>query len=214
MDKNKIEKRSLPIKEFRISDADNGGVVLEGHAAVFDSWSETLGGSFPFKEKVRRGAFIESIKTDDIRALLNHDANYVLGRNSSGTLALTEDDTGLSVVINMPQTQWAKDLTVSVKRGDITQMSFGFTVIQDEWHEENGSDVRELIRVRLYDVSLVTFPAYTQTDAAIRGMESFYEYRSIIEQRDKIEKEQAETQRRKQAETHKMELLKTKFKNI
>lgn len=214
MYQNKIENRSLPIKEFRITSGDGEGMVLEGHAAVFDVWSETLGGLFPFKERVKRGAFTDSIMIDDIRALLNHDPNYVLGRNKSGTLTLSEDDTGLLVRINMPDTQWAKDISVSVKRGDISQMSFGFTVVKDEWKEENGQDVRELIKVRLFDVSIVTFPAYTQTDAGLRAMESFTEYRSIITENQRKAKEQSESERKKQSEAHAMELLKTKFRNI
>ena len=88
---NQQEKRMLPMKELRISESESGAVI-EGHAAVFDSWSETLGGIFPFKEKVSRGAFIESVKKDDIRALFNHDPNYVLGRNLAGTLELEEDE--------------------------------------------------------------------------------------------------------------------------
>jgi HK97 family phage prohead protease len=214
MDKKMIENRSLPVKELRISSPESGGSVLEGHAAVFDVWSETLGGIFPFKERVKRGAFTDSILTDDIRALMNHDPNYVLGRNKSGTLSLAEDETGLSVRINMPDTQWAKDLEVSVRRGDISQMSFGFTVLKDEWREEGGGDVRELQKVRLFDVSLVTFPAYTQTDAGMRGMESFKEYRSAIDKQADELQQQAELEKQQDAEKHSMELLKTKFKNI
>lgn len=90
MEQNKKEIRTLPLVELRIGAAD-GENFIEGHAAVFDSWSETLGGIFPFKEKVKRGAFQESLDKDDIRALFNHDPNYVLGRNKSGTLQLKED---------------------------------------------------------------------------------------------------------------------------
>ena len=85
------------------------------------------------------------------------------------TLTLEEDDKGLHVRINPPDTQWAKDLLVSIKRGDITQMSFGFTVILDRWNYEDNTDVRELLKVKLYDVSPVTFPAYTQTECGIRS---------------------------------------------
>lgn len=78
-----METRTLQIKELRVSQND-GAQTIEGHAAVFDSWSELLGGIFPFKEKVRHGAFSQSIGEDDIRALFNHDPNYVLGRNKIG----------------------------------------------------------------------------------------------------------------------------------
>src|SRR5574344_1375042 len=84
------ELRTLPLMELRVQRTDDVSVI-EGHAAVFDKWSETLGGIFPFKEKVKRGAFMDSLEKDDIRALFNHDPNYVLGRNKSGTLELRED---------------------------------------------------------------------------------------------------------------------------
>ena len=171
----KHEIRTLPIKELRVSTAD-GNQVIEGHASVFDSWSETLGGIFPFKEKVRAGAFKKSIEKDDIRALFNHDPNYVLGRNKSGTLELREDEHGLFVRIQPPDTSWAKDLTVSISRGDISQMSFGFVVLKDEWRTESNTDIRELMEVKLYDVSPVTFPAYTQTDVGVRAVKGYEIY--------------------------------------
>ena len=118
----------LPMRELRVNENERGNSVIEGHAAVFDSWSETLGGIFPFQEIVRKGAFNESIGRDDIRALFNHDPNYVLGRNRAGTLELVEDDVGLRVRITPPDTTWAKDLQASIRRGDITQMSIGFIV--------------------------------------------------------------------------------------
>ncbi len=169
---NKREYRTLPMTELRAAEHD-GKKVIEGHAAVFDSWSETLGGFFPFKEKVRKGAFQKSIGKDDIRALFNHDANHVLGRNRAGTLELSEDDKGLFVRIYPPDTQWARDLQTSMERGDISQMSFGFTVEQDKWSTEDDTDTRELVEVKLFDVSPVTFPAYTQTDAGVRAHERY-----------------------------------------
>ena len=123
---NKKEVRMLPLQELRIK--DDKDAVIVGHASVFDSWSETLGGMFPFKEIVRKGAFKDTIQEDDIRALFNHDPNYVLGRNKAGTLELEEDEVGLKVKITPPNTSWAKDLTESIRRGDISQMSIGFVV--------------------------------------------------------------------------------------
>lgn len=130
---------------------------------------------FPFREKVLPGAFADTIKTDDIRALYNHDVNYVLGRNKAGTLFLEEDDIGLKVRILPPDTQWARDLMVSIEWGDISQMSFGFIVISDRWGTEEGVDMRELLKVKLYDVSPVTFPAYPQTDVGVRSAMEAYE---------------------------------------
>ena len=80
-----FERRSLTVKELRIS-GDGTSPHIEGYASVFDSWSEELGGDSPFREKVVKGAFAETIEKDDIRCLFNHDPNYVLGRNKAGTL--------------------------------------------------------------------------------------------------------------------------------
>ena len=197
MEKSKKEIRTLPLAELRVSDQEEEHYI-EGHAAVFDSWSETLGGIFPFKEKVKRGAFVDSLENDDIRALFNHDPNYVLGRNKAGTLQLREDEHGLHVRILPPNTAWAKDLRTSIQRGDINQMSFGFTVEEDEWRYEDGYDVRELKRVKLFDVSPVTFPAYTATDVGLRGMESYNDYRKQNEEKQKQEDEQAAMAKEKQ----------------
>lgn len=206
---NKKEIRTLPIVELRVSGADEENFI-EGHAAVFDSWSETLGGIFPFKEKVKRGAFTGSLDKDDIRALFNHDPNYVLGRNKAGTLQLKEDERGLFVKIFPPETAWAKDLRTSISRGDINQMSFGFTVEEDEWRYEDGYDVRELRKVKLFDVSPVTFPAYTATDVGVRGMESYQEYRAQKEaEQQHADKKVAEAKNKQD-----LQGLIHKFKNI
>ena len=204
MDK-KREIRMLPMTELRVDNSDSP--LIEGHAAVFDQWSEALGGMFPFKEKVSRGAFKESIKKDDIRALFNHDPNYVLGRNKAGTLELEEDDIGLKVTILPPETTWAKDLVECIRRGDISQMSIGFIVEEDKWSTEKGVDTRELIKVKLFDVSPVTFPAYTQTDVGVRAMESYSCYKDEL----RSAAEEAEKSKKKAQDKRKLELLKYKY---
>lgn len=202
--------RVLPMKELRINEND-GSAVIEGHAAVFDSWSETLGGIFPFKEIVRKGAFNESIGKDDIRALFNHDPNYVLGRNRAGTLELVEDEVGLRVRISPPETSWARDVQTSIRRGDITQMSIGFMVEDDDWRTENGMDVRELRKVKLFDVSPVTFPAYTATDVGVRAMQEYEGYKAE-QRRQSEEAEQAAAKKAK--ERARLARMQTKFKNL
>lgn len=151
-----------------------GSHKLVGHAAVFNRDSELIAGSFI--ERIAPGAFAESIaKPDDVRALINHDPNLILARNLSKTLFLQEDDQGLLVTIDPPKTTYAVDLLESVRRGDISQMSFGFETIADRWERGlNGHpDVRMLLKVRLFDVSLVTYPAYPDTDVAVRNHEQF-----------------------------------------
>lgn len=200
---NQMERRTITLKELRVVDSvSEPGVepAIEGYASVFDSWSEELGGNSPFREKVVKGAFEETIQIDDIRALFNHDPNYVLGRNKAGTLTLEEDEKGLKVRIVPPDTTWAKDLLVSIKRGDITQMSFGFTVILDRWSYEDNIDVRELLKVKLFDVSPVTFPAYSQTECGIRSMF------------DIMKTHQSEVAKSKETNKRKLEMQKQKLK--
>jgi HK97 family phage prohead protease len=210
MNKNKMERRTVGLTELRVSraqpeeGAEATGPIIEGHAAVFNQWSENLGGMFPFKEKVIPGAFRDSINVDDVRALFNHDPNYVLGRNKAGTLELKETQKGLLVRITPPDTQWARDLTVSIDRGDITQMSFGFLVEEDKWGSEDGMDIRELHKVKLFDVSPVTFPAYSQTSVGIRSMTEVYEERKTqLADTEMTEKGKVQQE---------LQLLETKFK--
>lgn len=140
---------------------------IVGHAAVFDKLSEDLGG---FREKIAPGTFANTIKKDDVRALFNHSPDIVLGRNKAGTLELDEDKKGLAISINPPDTSAARDLIVSLERGDIDQMSFGFRTIDDRWEDQDKkTPIRTLLEVKLLDVSPVTFPAYPQTDVGLRS---------------------------------------------
>ena len=171
--RDELERRSWNTAELRAEPPEGGGLpVIVGRAAVFDALSEDLGG---FRERVAQGAFAATIAEDDIRALINHSPDYVLGRNRAGTLKLAEDGEGLSVRITPPDTSYARDLIASIERGDMSGMSFGFRTITDEWNMEDGETVRTLKAVRLFDVSAVTFPAYPQTDVAVRALTAFRE---------------------------------------
>lgn len=163
-----IERRTYAVQEFRVDQETDAPPKIIGHAALFDSLSENLGG---FRERIAAGAFAETLKSADIRALFNHDPNFVLGRNKSGTLRLKEDKAGLAIEIDPPETQAAKDLIISMQRGDINQMSFGFRTVEDRWNKIDGEWIRTLLAVELFDVSPVTYPAYTQTDVAVRSLE-------------------------------------------
>lgn len=168
-----LERRSFVINELRIVE-NREKPTLSGHAAVFNQKSEEI---FGFRELIRIGAFANTIKKDDIRALWNHDPNFVLGRRKNGTLELEEDDQGLQVRIHPPATSFASDLLETIKRGDVDQMSFGFRTITDDWRHEDGEVLRELVEVQLFDVSPVTFPAYPQTDISAREARAFFEAR-------------------------------------
>ena len=165
---DKIERRSWPLVELRI-DGEGADRKVSWYASVFDSLSEDMWG---MKERVGRRAFTKTLQEADVRALFNHDPSYVLGRNKAGTLDLKVDLQGLRATVTPPETQWARDLMVSVDRGDVTAGSFGFQVVKDSWTEEDGQIIRTLNEVRLFDVSLVTYPAYPGTDgsAAFRSL--------------------------------------------
>jgi hypothetical protein len=159
------EIRAFPISELRVVGSGDEMRKITGHAAVFNAMSEDLGW---FREMIEPGAFKSTIGKADIRALQNHDPNYVLGRNRSGTLTLAEDERGLAIEVTPPDTQWARDLMTSMDRGDIDQMSFGFRVVRERTEGTFDQPVRVLEEVDLFDVSVVTFPAYPQTTAEVR----------------------------------------------
>lgn len=139
-----------------------------GHAAVFGRFSQNLGG---FVEQVAPGAFTKTIEEQDIRALFNHHEDHVLGRLGAGTLRMTEDDEGLAYEIDLPDTTIGRDVATLLARGDVSGSSFGFRVIEDEWGEtEQGFPLRTLKQVSLRDVGPVTFPAYTDSKAALRSL--------------------------------------------
>lgn len=151
--------------------ADKESGKITGYAAVFNSLSGDLGG---FREQIKPGAFANTLNAD-VRALWNHDANIVLGRTTAGTLTLREDNHGLAIEIDPPDTQQARDLMVSITRGDISQMSFGFYTKGDEWEKRDGENIRTLTEVELFDVSPVTYPAYTDTSVGLRSLDNYNE---------------------------------------
>ena len=143
--------------------------VVRGYAAVFNSNSQDLGG---FIERIAP-TFFDSVLTDDVRVLKNHDSHYVLGRTTAGTARIFKDERGLVFEYDDPGTTYSNDLSISISRGDISQCSFGFVVGKDEWTKrKDGVIERILLECQaLYDVGPVTYPAYTDTSVAVRSME-------------------------------------------
>jgi len=145
-------------------DSKEGRDVVIGHAAVFNSLSEDLGG---FREKIQPGAF-DDVLDNDVRAYFNHDPNFLLGRVSAGTLRLGVDEKGLRYELDLPNTSAGRDLKENMRLGNITQSSFAFTLGKDgdSWERnEEGNDIRIIHKVdRLYDVSPVSLPAYPSAD--------------------------------------------------
>lgn len=159
--------------------SDGGSPRLVGHAAVFESDSEEMGFFAPFKERIRKGAFDEALERvasgkDDVYALLNHDANYIISSTADRTLRLSVDDVGLVADMEPMDTQTIRDLVVTpVQQGKIRKMSFGFTVEDEHEEKRDGQNYRIIDKVgRLFDVSPVTFPAYPATDVMARRLRS------------------------------------------
>jgi HK97 family phage prohead protease len=154
------------------AEGEGGGTPrrLVGYASVFGVLSQVIWG---FRERVAPGAFAETLQ-DDIRALWNHDTAYVLGRTTAGTLKVGEDKHGLWVEITPPETPLVESFLASVERGDVSQMSIGFRALEDEWDEdEDGQLIRTVTKIKLYEVSPVTFPAFTETEVSTRSVELY-----------------------------------------
>ena len=167
---NPIEVR-CQVSELR---ANTESRTIVGYAAKFEKWSEPIMGWF--KEKIDRDAFSECDVTDVIMCF-NHNVDSILARTTSGTLSLSTDEEGLRFEFEAPATTLGNDMVELVRRGDISKCSFKFTVEEDEWlyaSKENGLEYDErIIRKidKLYDVSLVVYPAYTDTEASLRHLE-------------------------------------------
>ena len=152
------------------------GRKITGYAAVFNEpasiWMrDGKGGYVEVEEEIAPGAF-DGVMKNDVRALFNHDPNFILGRTAAGTLRLFADERGLGYEVLVPDTAIGRDLLKSIERGDISQSSFGFEVAEDEWGiTEGGKDKRTIKRLAsLFDVSPVTYPAYATTEATARSL--------------------------------------------
>ncbi|HBV83421.1 MAG TPA: HK97 family phage prohead protease [Lachnospiraceae bacterium] len=164
MERTQIQTRS---RESEFTTRDEGGdLYIEGYFAVFNSNYELWKGA---TESIAQGAFANTLG-DDIRALIDHETRLVLGRNKAGTLELREDSHGLwgKVRINQNDTD-AMNLYERVKRGDVDQCSFGFDITEEETDfREDGTIHWTIKSVKLYEVTVCTFPAYTETNISAR----------------------------------------------
>jgi HK97 family phage prohead protease len=166
---SECELRSLVLPVERRASDDGKSVTIAGYAAVFGDVAD-IGGYF--REVIARGAFTETLKTADVLAYYDHDRGRVLGRTSAGTLRLREDAKGLAVEIDLPSTSDGKDVATLIERGDITGMSFGFSVMRQEWDETTNPPVRTIHEVELREVSVVSEPAYDGTSIALRSRDA------------------------------------------
>lgn len=178
--------KEVRIYEMKASEVKDGNYIY-GYAALFNSMSEELYG---FREIIDPGAF-DQTDISDVRALFNHDNNLLLARTKSGTLDLEIDGNGLRYEFEAPNTSYGKDLVELMKRGDVTQSSFGFTIASDGeyWEVRDGEmPIRHITRVqKLYDVSPVTYPAYPDTSVAVRSLEAFMSQKAHVEEQEEVD---------------------------
>ncbi|MGG5740477.1 HK97 family phage prohead protease [Bacillus cereus group sp. IBL03679] len=179
------ETRTFDITKLNTRDStEEKPSMITGYAAVFNS-KTSIGGWFD--EVIEPGAFARSLSENaDIRALFNHNWDNVLGRTKSGTLRLEEDERGLKFEIELPNTSTGRDLVESMDRGDINQCSFGFWITEETWDYNVEPALRTINEVELYEISVVSIPAYDDTEVSlVRSKEIGKE----VEQRMKIMKQ-------------------------
>lgn len=167
----KLEQRFYPF-EIRASEGEKP--VISGTGVVYNQLSVVIWGMF--REQISPGAFTESIARRDVRSLWNHNTDYPLGRVGNGTLRLSEDDTGIQFENNPPATSWGQDALESIRRGDVTQTSFGFVALEDDWSIDNNEQlIRTIRKGELWEISPVVFPAYPQTEVGVRSLRDVLE---------------------------------------
>jgi uncharacterized protein len=161
----KKETRTFDITSLQTRNGDGERNVISGYAAIFNS-PTTIGDWFT--EVIAPGAFANAIgSATDIRALFNHNWDNVLGRTKSGTLRLSEDERGLKFEVDMPNTTLARDIVESMQRGDINQCSFGFIPVEETWDYSVEPAIRTINSVELFEVSVVSIPAYEDTEVSV-----------------------------------------------
>lgn len=170
-----VREERLVAVELRAAGAEGGMPTIVGHPVRYNVWSQDLGG---FRERILPGSATKTLSEGDIRVLFNHDPNIVLGRNKSGTAAFRDEAAGIHMECTPPDTQLVRDMVIApMERDDVNQMSFAFRALQDEWRapddpnlvKKDGLWERDIREFQMYDGSIVTFPAYVQTDVGLRA---------------------------------------------
>jgi len=165
----KVETRRFATNDFELR-VNAEGFSFSGYAAVFNSDSLPL----PFIERISPGAFAKTLRSkNNVKLFVNHDSNMLLATTRAGTLRLSEDSKGLAVEADLPETTVGKDLSILMRRGDISQMSFGFSTPGggDKWSDDGQR--RDLLQVRLHECSVLSGnPAYPATSASVRSFDA------------------------------------------
>ncbi|MBR9698644.1 HK97 family phage prohead protease [Bacillus cereus] len=182
---DKTETREIVTQKIEIREDDNGNRTLIGYAVKWEKKSLVMGYYRKFREQFKNGAFTETLRNDDQRFLWSHDTSKVLGRTKNNTLRLSEDAIGLRFELDLPNTTLGNDTYVSIKRGDVDGVSFGFSMISEEIQEpDDDLMLRTVTKAKLLEVSAVAFPAYPDSEVSARGYDP---YRNYVQEKEKTE---------------------------
>ena len=182
--KNNKEIRTFEVKDLELRQDGETNVVV-GYASVFNTLSNDLGG---FREIISPDAF-EGRMGDDVRLLVNHDG-LPLARTKNGTMKLSTDEVGLRYEAELANTTMGRDVSELLKNQTVNQSSFAFVVEDDKWELKDGENIRTILKVaRLYDTSIVTFPAYEEAGVALRSMEAWQKEEEEKVMKENLEKE-------------------------
>jgi HK97 family phage prohead protease len=159
--------------ELRAAGEGQGLGTASGYAALFNAFTDIgCGGTIYWREKIAPGAFSKSLAEGDVVALHSHNTGRIVGRKKAGTLTLREDAKGLAFENPLPDTSDGRDLSVSIERGDIAGMSFGFCTTRQEWDETVDPPTRTILEAELVEITYTAFPAYPDTTVGLRDLES------------------------------------------
>ena len=206
-----IERRYIPIDaKFETREDETGELItMVGYSAKFGTFFEDTW--WGVRETIAPGAFTNPLGKSDVRALWNHDSSMPLARSTissgAGSLVLREDETGLYSEITPTNTSYARDLKVNVESGVVSQQSFAFTVKREMWEEDSEKDIvtRTILEIEeLFDVSPVTYPAYKDTDVAIKSSK---DYKKLFRSLDNWKEERKRSADEKSAEILEPELI-------
>lgn len=177
-----VEKRNLTTNSVEIREDDEGKRTLTGYAIKWEMKSVTMGWR-RFREQFKRGAFTESLTNEDQLALWSHDTSKVLGRTKNGTLRLFEDEVGLRFELDLLDTTLGDDAYKTIKRGDVDGVSFGFSMLKQEWDEADPDNViRTITKAKLLEISPVAFPAYPDSEVSARSSDPYEQH--VLEKRN------------------------------
>ena len=163
----------LRMNSFNVIENDEDGkLIVSGYVNETGKQSHLLGSKKKFKETIQKGAFTRALKKgNNIHFLAEHDENKILASTRNNSLKLVEDEKGLLMTAEISDTSYGRDYHTLIKDGILRNMSFGFTVDKDKWNKaKDGTYTREVSELTLYEVSVVTNPAYPQSTISARGL--------------------------------------------